>query len=991
MKTRCFQPRLADPVLKLLKTGVRRPSGAWDGRRCAERVFAIVGFFVTGCLCSALLCARSYADDLRYNLSGELQLVTNSTAQAPTIPSQPRGQVAPVGGTVIFSISAIGSPPPTFQWQFNSNNIPGATADTLFLPNLTPAQFGAYRVAVSNPSGSVTSSNALLQLDSDRDGLADAWETNFFTSITNRSGFEDYDQDGALDRDEFLEGTNPRFASSSVNPRLMIISDYGEVFATPNQPFYTNGQTVTLTGVPDPGLQFIGYLGGVYLGDLSYLIRTNPAQIRFGGPGMFGTQVIRAFFGLPIPDSLDVTNSWRIDDAGWFGQSKITHDGVDAVQSGRILGVPLAMLELNITLTNEGTMTFWWKVDGTPANRLQFYRNNRLRSGEIGTNTDWQKRTYYLGAGNNLVQWLYRNYSDEVSEYNGMFEAPADAAWVDEVSYGVWPDPALDADSDGMRDIWELRHFDTTDIAANADEDRDGVSNRDEFIDGTDPSSNGSYLPRLTVITSGGGRVTRNPDYAKYTNETVRLEALPEPDNYFVIWGGAVSGTNTTNTVRMNTHRTVTAEFGLPLEIALDTPALAWTRTGSIGFFGQTNVSSDGVDAAQAGPIERGQQSAMETSVSGPGTLIFWWKAQCTANVNYGRFFIDGVEQPEKITGAIDWHPHSVLLPAGNHLLRWNYTNVGAIVSLTNTIWVDRVTFSSSTVPLEIAAQPVDLLVPEDMDAVFRIGASGTPPFRYQWFRNGVSLGAAGTNSGLTLTRVTSAQAGSYSVQVSNGAQTITSRSATLTIVPTPPPNDDFADRTFITGTNLLLGYTFLASWEFGQPNIATVNGSHSVWWNWIAPAEGSYQLNITATNTSGKFGAAIYTGTVLTNLFEIASSLATNSNPSIGRLSLPFNASAGTSYSIGVDEIGGGVFFSLNITAAVTERPALLSTVITRDQIAFNMSAPSGANYVIESSNDLQIWTLVATGVVPPSGVLNFSDVISREHTARFYRIRIL
>jgi hypothetical protein len=962
---------------------------------CHFRSRARAAAFVAIGLLAALLGARSFSSELRYNLSGELQLVTNSSAQAPMILGQPRAQVAPVGATVIFSVSAVASPPPTFQWQFNSNNIPGATADTLLLSNLRPNEFGAYRAMVSNPSGSVTSSNALLQLDSDRDGMADAWETNYFASITNRSGVEDYDQDGASDREEFLEGTHPRIGSTSVNPRLTIISDYGEVFVTPYVSFFTNGQTVTLTGTPRPGLQFITYLGTPTGGGPYYMLRTNPAQMRFGFAGMSGSQTVRAVFGLPVLESIEVTNAWRLDGPGWFGQSQITHDGVDAMQTSRMLGAPAATLELSdITLTNEGTITFWWKVDGTPANRLRFFRNFRLRSGEIGTNTDWQKRTYYLEKGVNLVRWTYSSSSDEVSEYNGLFEAPADAAWVDEVSYAVWPDPALDADSDGMRDIWELRYFDTTGLAPNADEDRDGISNLDEYLDGTDPTSNASFLPRLTVLATGG-TVTRNPDKPKYTlNDNVLLQAMPDPDNYFVVWSGALSGTNTTNSIRMNGNKTVSAIFGLPLAIALDTPTWQWTRTEAIGFFGQTNVSSDGVDAAQAGPVAIREVSAMETSVAGPGTLIFWWKAQCSTNVNFGKFFVDGVEQPEKITGAMDWQPYSALLPAGSHTLRWIYTNNSAVVTLTNTVWVDRVTFSSSTVPPEIATQPGDLLLAEGGDGTLRVRASGTPPLRYQWFRNGVSLGAAGTNSTLTLNDVSLGQAGAYSVEVSNAAQVISSRSANVTVLPTPPPNDDFGARASLTGTNNLLGYNSGATWEVNEPSHASVNGLRSVWWAWTAPADGPYRLNIAATNPPANFGAAIYTGTALTNLAEIASGLATpvtNSNPSLSRVSLPFNGTAGTLYSIAVDATGSGVFFTLGISAGAAERPALLSTVITGDEIAFNLAAPPGANYVIEASHDLQSWVVIATGAVPPSGVLNFSDAISAANAARFYRIRIL
>src|SRR2546430_953582 len=506
--------------------------------------------------------------------SGNLVRSYSPNAPALAILHQPVSLVAPTNDTVVFSVLAQGAAPLTYQWQFNSNNI-AATADTLFLTNITLSDFGAYRVIVSDPLGSVTSSNALLQLDSDRDGMADSWEITYFGSITNRSGFEDYDQDGVSDRDEFLEGTHPKIYNP-VNPRLTIISDRGEVFVSPDLPFYTNNQIVTLTGIPDPGLEFLGYI----VSEPSYLpssIRTNPAQIALRGP-----REVRAIFGLSLTNSLDVTNGWRIDRAGWYGQTKITHDGVDAAQSARMLGASEAWLELNnVVLSAEGTITFWWKVDGTPGDRLRFYRNDVLRTGEIGTNTDWQLRIYYLPAGTNVVRWVYRKYSDEVSEYNGLYYAPLDAGWVDEVSYAVWTNPSFDSDGNGLPDIWEYKYFDVVGINPNADADNDGISNRDEYLDGTNPSSNASFLPRLTVVTSGG-TVVRNPDLPKYTlGQTGQLQAVPDTDNYFVIWGGAVSGTNTTNSVLMNRNQSVTAIFGLPLPVALETPDRKSTRLNS--------------------------------------------------------------------------------------------------------------------------------------------------------------------------------------------------------------------------------------------------------------------------------------------------------------------------------------------------------------------------------------------------------------------------
>ena len=87
---------------------------------------------------------------------------------APTITTQPVGQSVRAGQTASFSVSASGTPPPSYQWQKNGVAIAGATSATYTTPAATTADNGAqFTVVVSNAAGSVTSSVAALTVSTD--------------------------------------------------------------------------------------------------------------------------------------------------------------------------------------------------------------------------------------------------------------------------------------------------------------------------------------------------------------------------------------------------------------------------------------------------------------------------------------------------------------------------------------------------------------------------------------------------------------------------------------------------------------------------------------------------------------------------------------------------------------------------------------------------------------------------------------------------------
>ncbi len=78
----------------------------------------------------------------------------------------------------------------------------------------------------------------------------------------------------------------------------------------------------------------------------------------------------------------------------------------------------------------------------------------------------------------------------------------------------------------------------------------------------------------------------------------------------------------------------------------------------------------------------------------------------------------------------------------------------------------------------QILLQPIAQTIPSGGDGLLSVVAVGGEPLQYQWTQNGADLSGQ-TNSALVLRSFSSAQAGTYSVKISNAFGTITSAAAT--------------------------------------------------------------------------------------------------------------------------------------------------------------------------------------------------------------------
>lgn len=96
----------------------------------------------------------------------------------------------------------------------------------------------------------------------------------------------------------------------------------------------------------------------------------------------------------------------------------------------------------------------------------------------------------------------------------------------------------------------------------------------------------------------------------------------------------------------------------------------AWTPVRS-------EAAHDRAHYAKSGAIDDNKVSWVETTVTGPGSLTFWWRVSCENDPDFDdwdhvEFLIDGTEKA-RIDGETRWAKFACEVPAGAHTLRWLY------------------------------------------------------------------------------------------------------------------------------------------------------------------------------------------------------------------------------------------------------------------------------------------------------------------------------
>lgn len=182
-----------------------------------------------------------------------------------------------------------------------------------------------------------------------------------------------------------------------------------------------------------------------------------------------------------------------------------------------------------------------------------------------------------------------------------------------------------------------------------------------------------------TKVTSGSGTGSFTADLSGLAAATVHYVRA-----YAINSAGTAYGTQVTF-----------ESLSLPLGDSLNGVGLTWSVSGSAPWRGQNTVTSDGVSAAASGHIGNSEQTWIETSVTGPGTVTFRWKVSSEEGKDILRFLRSGEEQ-FSISGEVDWEEKTAAVPAGTHTLRWIYHKDASGAAGSDRAWLDRVQFTAT-------------------------------------------------------------------------------------------------------------------------------------------------------------------------------------------------------------------------------------------------------------------------------------------------------
>ena len=287
-------------------------------------------------------------------------------------------------------------------------------------------------------------------------------------------------------------------------------------------------------------------------------------------------------------------------------------------------------------------------------------------------------------------------------------------------------------------------------------------------------------------------------------------------------------------------------------------------------------------------------------------------------------------------------------------------TNDATGYSVVITNIVGNVTSSSATltvlVPPTIVTQPTSVTAVAGSNVSFTVAAGGSGTLTYQWLKNGVNISGA-TSATLTLANVSATNAANYSVVVGNTASSVTSSTATLTVLSPPAITSQPANTTVAQSSNV--SFTIAAT------------GTAPLIFQWLkngAPISGatSNVLTLTAVTTNDAASYSVVVTNIVGNLASSSATLTVLVPPTI--ITSPASATVTQGNSASFTVTAGG---SAPLTYQWLKNGVNISGATSATLTFASASTTDAANYSVTVANAAGSTTSAAatlTVQTPPS-----------------------
>ncbi len=179
-------------------------------------------------------------------------------------------------------------------------------------------------------------------------------------------------------------------------------------------------------------------------------------------------------------------------------------------------------------------------------------------------------------------------------------------------------------------------------------------------------------------------------------------------------------------------------------------------------------------------------------------------------------------------------------------------------------------TVSSARLPPAIITQPADQIASTGANVTFIVVVTGSEPLSFQWRKNGANIQGANSAT-LALSNITAADAGNYSVLVTNRAGSASSVAATLTVNPTSIPptlTTQPQSQTVIVGANVTFSVaatgTQPLAYQWQKDGVLVQGAINAVLALSNVSTVESGDYSVTVSNSGGSVASAVARLTVL-------------------------------------------------------------------------------------------------------------------------------